>query len=105
MSRVAAVDAQSSLIAAAGTAAGVGISKLFDYLKLRRREASGDRRQTEAGWGKLIDRLEKRLDKSDKRVDECEARHDECQRTVVNLTRALNETREQVGMPPVQTHD
>lgn len=109
------VDAEGSIIAAVATASGVGLTKLFDYLKLRRREASGDRRTTEAGWGKLISRLEKRLDlteqkadDADKRVNECEARHADCERTVMGLamelneTRmALNETRKQVGMPPV----
>lgn len=104
------VDDQSILAAlfGGGGLAGVAVTKGFDYLKSRRRAASGDRRQAEHGWGNLIDRLEKRLEKTEKQAEaaelrstDCEHRHAHCEATVTVVMGALNETRGKLGLPPI----
>jgi hypothetical protein len=115
MARLAVVDAESSIIAAAGTAIGVGVTKAFDYLKVRRREASGDRRSASQEWGNLIDRLEKRLNSTESaasraaqaaedasaRLIECERGHVACRTELILLRRGMNELRHAAGMDPL----
>lgn len=96
------------LFGGGGSLAGVALTKGIDYLNLRRREARGDRRQAEQGWGNLIDRLEERLtaterkaDDAERRATDCEHRHANCQATVTVLMGALNETRGKLGLPQI----
>lgn len=106
-----------------GGAVTTAITKLSDYLKARRREASGDRRQKSAdalaeqkqaveGLGDLIDRLEKRLDETQQeakdaaaearnaadRLAECEAGHADCRGRLAVHEAAIRELGMNIGM-------
>lgn len=99
-----------------GGAVATLTTKLFDYLKVRLRAASGDRREAESGLGRLIARLEKRLDATeiqageaqkhataaDQRVARCEEEHAVCRAQVTLLTDKLNEALGRLGLGQIQ---